>query len=148
MSEKKIVNILLADDDIDDRTFFKSALDAIPLETNLVTVVDGQQLMNYLSDNIDRLPNVLFLDINMPGKNGYECLAEIKKNEKMKDLPVIMYSTSKEQDKISVLFNTGADVYVHKPSRFSELVQVIYHALPIASENIFSNGKIKYVLNA
>lgn len=145
---KKILNILLADDDIDDQTFFKNALDAIPLETHLSTVADGQQLITYLTDNIDRLPHVLFLDINMPGKNGHECLAEIKKNEKMKDLPVVMYSTSKEKDKIDILFNVGADVYVHKPSRFSELIQVIYHALPLAAENIFSNGKIKYILNA
>lgn len=59
-----------------------------------------------------------------------------------------MYSTSKEQDKISILFNTGAEIYIHKPSHFSELIQVIYYALPIAAENVFSNGKIKYILNA
>ena len=147
MSNEKL-HILLADDDMDDRTFFKSALDAIPVEAHLSTVSDGDQLMAYLTDNIERLPHVLFLDINMPCKNGYECLAEIKKNEKLKDLPVVMYSTSNDHDKINILFKTGADVYVHKPSRFSELVQVIYHALPIAAENIFSNGKMKYILNA
>ena len=147
MSSEKL-HILLADDDMDDRTFFKSALDAIPVEAHLSTVSDGDQLMAYLTDNIERLPHVLFLDINMPCKNGYECLAEIKKNEKLKDLPVVMYSTSNDHDKISILFKTGADVYVHKPSRFSELVQVIHHALPIAAENVFSNGKMKYILNA
>jgi CheY-like chemotaxis protein len=104
--------------------------------------------MKYLNENIERLPNVLFLDINMPGKNGFECLAEIKQNEKLKDLPVVMFSTSNEQDKISILFKGGADIYVRKPAKFADLVQVIHHALPLATDNIFSNGKLKYVLNS
>ena len=144
----KKLHILLADDDVDDRNLFKKALDAIPVSTDLKTVDDGEQLMQYLSENTKHLPHVLFLDINMPGKNGFECLAEIKQNEKLKDLPVVMYSTANSQDKINILFKTGANIYVRKPSDFSELVQVIYHALPIAAENIFSNGKLKYILNA
>ena len=84
----------------------------------------------------------------MPRKNGFECLSEIKNNEALKDLPVVMYSTSGSKDKINILFNTGADVYIRKPSNFAQLVQVIHHALPMAAENIFSNGKLKYILNA
>lgn len=144
----KQLNILLADDDIDDCHFFKEALEALPQTTTLTTVNDGDELMNYLLENVERLPHVLFLDINMPRKNGFECLSEIKKNEELKDLPVVMFSTSGSKDKINVLFNTGADVYIRKPSNFAQLVQVIHHALPMAAENIFSNGKLKYILNA
>ena len=144
----KQLNILLADDDIDDCHFFKEALLALPLPTQLSIVHDGDELMNYLIEHVEHLPNVLFLDINMPRKNGFECLSEIKQNEKLKDLPVVMFSTSGAQEKISILFKTGADVYVRKPSNFAQLVQVIHHALPMASENIFSNGKLKYILNA
>ena len=147
MSLKKL-NILLADDDIDDCNFFKEALEALPITTELKTVHDGDELLNYLAENTTQLPHVLFLDINMPRKNGFECLAEIKHNDKLKDMPVVMFSTSKALDKINILFKTGADVYIHKPSNFSELVQVIHHALPMAAENIFSNGKLKYILNA
>lgn len=143
----KQMNVLLADDDIDDQNFFKKALEVVPLITNLTTVSDGEELMAYLSENSERLPHVLFLDINMPRKNGFECLKDIKANEKLKNLPVVMFSTSNSQDKISILFKTGADVYVRKPSDFLELVQVIHHALPVATENIFSNGKLKYVFN-
>jgi CheY-like chemotaxis protein len=142
------LNILLADDDIDDCHFFKEALLALPTPTQLNIVNDGDELMNYLIEHIEHLPNVLFLDINMPRKNGFECLSEIKQNEKLKDLPVVMFSTSGSQDKISILFKTGADVYIRKTSNFAQLVQVIHHALPMAVENIFSNGKLKYVLNA
>ena len=144
----KQLNILLADDDIDDCHFFREALEALPLTTKLTIVNDGEQLMNYLTENTDHLPHVLFLDINMPRKNGFECLSEIKHNDKLKDLAVVMFSTSNAQDKISILFKTGADVYIRKPSNFAQLVQVIHHSLPMAAENIFSNGKLKYILNA
>lgn len=144
----KQLNILLADDDIDDCHFFKEALEALPINTKLKTVHDGDQLMNYLTANEDHLPHVLFLDINMPRKNGFECLSEIKQDPKLKDLPVVMFSTSNEQNKIDILLKTGADIYIKKPSNFAQLVQIINHALPIAAENIFSNGKLKYILNA
>ncbi len=144
----KELNIVLADDDMDDCNFFKDALETLPQTTKLITVHNGDELMNFLLENTERLPHVLFLDINMPCKNGFECLSEIKNNEKLKDLPVVMFSTSGSQDKISILFKNGADVYIRKPSNFAQLVQVIHHALPMAAENIFSNGKLKYVLNA
>ena len=144
----KLLKVLLADDDVDDCHFFKEALSKLPITTQLETVNDGEQLMNYLKENTAHLPHVLFLDINMPRKNGFECLSEIKNHEKLKDLAVVMFSTSSTHDKIDILFKTGADVYIRKPSSFSELVQVIHHALPIAAENIFSNGKLKYILNA
>jgi len=144
----KQLNILLADDDTDDCNFFKDALEALPMSTKLSIVHDGDELMNYLLEQTGPLPHVLFLDINMPRKNGFECLAEIKHDEKLKDLPVVMFSTSRSQEKINILFKTGADVYIHKPSSFAQLVQVIHHALPMAAENIFSNGKLKYILNA
>ena len=147
MNIKKL-NILLADDDTDDCHFFAAALETLPISTQLKTVHDGDELMNYLIENEQYLPHVLFLDINMPRKNGFECLAEIKQDEKLKDLPVIMFSTSSEREKINILFKTGADVYIRKPGNFAQLVQVIQHALPIAAENIFSNGKLKYILNA
>ncbi len=144
----KKLSILLADDDIDDCHFFKEALEALPITTQLSTVHDGDELMNYLIEHNEHLPHVLFLDINMPRKNGFECLSEIKQDENLKDLPVVMFSTSGSQDKISVLFKTGADVYIRKPRNFAQLVQVIQHSLPMAAENIFSNGKLKYILNA
>lgn len=144
----KPLKILLADDDIDDCHFFKEALESLPQSNKLIIVNDGEELMKYLLDNIPRLPHVLFLDINMPRKNGFECLSEIKINENLKDLPVVMYSTSGSKDAINVLFKIGADVYIRKPSNFAQLVQVIHHALPMAAENIFSNGKLKYILNA
>ncbi len=139
------LNILLADDDTDDCIFFKEAIAELLPSTNFTAVHDGEQLMQLLTDETNKLPDVLFLDLNMPRKNGFECLAEIKHNKKLKNLPVVIFSTSFEQEKISVLFKTGADVYIRKPGNFAQLVKVIHHALPMATENIFSNGKLKYI---
>jgi len=84
----------------------------------------------------------------MPRKNGLECLSEMKQNEKLKDLPVVIFSTSNSRDKISTLFNTGAHIYIHKTGDFSQLKEVIRHALPIALEKISSKSEVKYILNA
>lgn len=143
----KQLNVLLADDDLDDCNFFKQALQELSISSQLKTVNDGEQLMNYLSD-AEHLPHVIFLDINMPRKNGIECLAEIKQNSKLKDIPVIMFSTSNSWETIDMLFKSGAHVYIRKPSDFAQLKQVIHHALPLAAEKIFSNGPLKYILNA
>jgi CheY-like chemotaxis protein len=91
---------------------------------------------------------MIFLDINMSCKNGIECLAEIKQNKKLAALPVIMFSTSNSWEAISKLFQSGSDVYIHKPNDFSQLKQVIHHALPMTAERIFSNSPLKYILNA
>jgi len=144
----KHLNILLADDDMDDCNFFKHALEELPLSALLTTVHDGQELMNYLDENSEQLPHVVFLDINMPRKNGMECLSEIKRNPKLKEIPVVMFSTSNSWDTINLLFKSGSHVYIHKPSDFAQLKQVIQHALPIAAEQTFSKNPLKYILNA
>lgn len=75
----KLFNILLADDDIDDCSFFKEALEKLSLNTIFNVVNDGEKLMFYLQKLTSELPDVLFLDLNMHRKNGFECLNEIKK---------------------------------------------------------------------
>ena len=146
--ELKQLNVLLADDDIDDCNFFKRALDALPVPTQLTTVYDGEELMAALNSETNQLPHVVFLDINMPRKNGFECLAELKQSSRLKDLPVIMFSTSNSRDAMNQLFKTGADVYIRKPGNFEQLKELIHHALPMATEKVFSNSQLKYILNA
>ena len=129
------LNILLADDDIDDRFFFEKALNEIPIATHLTIVRDGEQLMNYLFENSTHLPDVLFLDISMPRKTGIECLSEIKENKKLKDIPVVIFSTSYprdlkyEQNLIKILSVIGAQHYIRKPSDFAKLKEVIHNEL-------------------
>ena len=134
---KEHYNLLLADDDEDDCLFFKEALDEIAVSTNLSMVHDGVQLMDYLNTNNTNLPDVLFLDLNMPRKNGLECLEEIKNDEKLKTLPIIIFSTSLDSEIVNNLYQKGASYYIRKPGDFSKLKNVIEKALTVASENNF-----------
>ena len=122
-------NILLADDDTDDCIFFKEALDELPLSTQLTTVYDGEQLMHLLTQNTGKLPNVVFLDINMPRKKGCQCLYEIKRDDKLKQLPVVVFSTSFDKETVNQMYENGAHYYLRKPNSFSKLKEVISQAL-------------------
>lgn len=135
---KQNYNLLLADDDEDDCAFFKEALDELPVSTVLTTVNDGVELMEFLSKNgASKLPDILFLDLNMPRKNGSECLTEIKQIEELKDLPVIIFSTSLDMSIVDQMYEKGAAYYIRKPGDFTKLKKVIGDALKISSENNF-----------
>lgn len=130
----KQVNILLADDDPDDRHFFKEALNDFPLPVSLTTVPNGEHLMQLLLNETSELPDLLFLDLNMPRKNGFECLTEIKQNSKLKGLHVIIFSTSFEQDVVDLLYKAGAEHFIRKPSEFSQLKQIILQTLTLMTQ--------------
>ncbi len=121
---KEELDVLLADDDTDDCYFFKEALAELKLSINLTAVHNGEELMKLLKSEITMsdympLPDVLFLDLNMPRKNGFECLQEIKSSGYMKQLPVIILSTSFEQAVVNLLYTSGAQHFIRKPSDFS-----------------------------
>ena len=139
--------LLLADDDIDDCIFFKEALEELPFTSSLTTVNDGVELMQLLKRS-NNLPDMLFLDLNMPRKTGYECLSEIKSDDKLKNLPVIIISTSFEHDVVNSLYKEGADFYLCKPGDFSVLKQRIYSAVNLVANLPFKpRSKDKFVVN-
>jgi CheY-like chemotaxis protein len=105
--------------------------------------------MTYLFENSKNLPDVLFIDLSMPRKNGFECLTEIKENKKLKDLHVVMFSTSFPRDKnyeeniINMLFNIGANDYIRKSEDLAQLKQVIHNSLIKVEENYLPDGERK-----
>ena len=129
------LNILLADDDIDDCFFFGKALKELPLATHLKIMGDGEQLMAYLSQNSENLPDVLFLDLSMPRKTGFECLQEIFEDQKLKTIPIVVFTISYphnpdfEKEIINTLSGMGARHYIRKSTDFTKLKQDIYNAL-------------------
>ncbi len=141
----KQLNILLADDDVDDCIFFKKALEELLLATDVTVVNDGEKLMQQLTSKDSELPHVLFLDLNMPRKNGFECLAEIKQNEKLAALPVIIFSTSFEQGVVNQLYLSGAQYFIRKPSEFEQFKNIIHQTLFLIASQLASNktGKIR-----
>ena len=125
------LHIVLADDDEDDRLFFKEAFEEIKIKTIVDTVNDGVELMDFLNKPDLVLPHVLFLDLNMPRKNGLECLQEIRNNKKLKDLSVAIYSTSASEDDIEETFVKGANVYIKKPNDFNILKKILGEVITI-----------------
>lgn len=131
---KSNFQILLADDDEDDCMFFKDALDELSLSATLKTVRNGVELMDFLENNLSNLPQVLFLDLNMPRKSGTECLLEIKESEKLRRLPVIIYSTSSNLEVMDMLYCKGAQYYIRKPADFADLKFVINRTISLLKE--------------
>ena len=141
-------NILLADDDLDDCIFFKDALEDLQISATLLTVNDGEQLMNLLSAKSDDFPNALFLDLNMQRKSGFECLSEIKLIDKLKQIPVIIFSTSLNMEVVDLLYQKGAHYYIRKPQAYDELKKIILEAVTLTSQNkLIQPTKDKFILH-
>lgn len=125
----KTIKILLAEDDEDDFILFREAVNDYRETIFLNWVRGGEELMNALKKDIAELPDMIFLDINMPRKNGFECLTEIRQNENLKQLPVIIFSTSNDRALISWMYNAGANLYLNKPTDFKSLKENIQRAV-------------------
>ncbi|MBC7535834.1 MAG: response regulator [Ferruginibacter sp.] len=141
------INIILADDDKDDCLLFKDAVEELHLPVQLTTVHDGDELMQHLEVISKNLPYALFLDLNMPRKNGFECLTEIKKNSDFNKIPVIIYSTSYDQEKANIIYNEGAHYYICKPSDFEELKNMIHKAIMLLGKNNLQASKENFYIN-
>ncbi len=129
--DKSIFNIALADDDEDDRMLFEEVLEEIDIQTKLSLFKNGQELSDHLSLPDIMLPDLLFLDLNMPIKNGIQCLCEIRKNPRLNSIFIAIYSTSSSEKDIQNTFKHGADIYINKPNTFCEMLKVVEKALRI-----------------
>ncbi|WP_114751651.1 response regulator [Pleomorphovibrio marinus] len=147
MNQSKI-HVLLADDDEDDRLFFRDAINQLNLKTIVHTVEDGEELMVWLRDEGNPQPHVVFLDLNMPKKGGIECLEEIKSCPKLKDLSVAIYSTSSSQKDIEDSFVLGANIYIKKPNDFNELKKALSKVISMNWQFCTSGlNKESFILN-
>ncbi|MEO7977726.1 response regulator [Flavobacterium sp.] len=129
--QRNALHILLADDDEDDRLFFKDAFEEVKVQTKVEFVFDGLQLMEHLMNPDTKLPDILFLDLNMPKKTGKECLIEIKKTDRLKNLIIAIYSTSSSDEDIEDTFIHGANIYIKKPSDFNALKKIINEVITL-----------------
>jgi len=115
--------ILLVDDDSDDRAFFADAVAKTSDEISCITLSDGNLLLSTLAEN--GKPDVIFLDVNMPLLSGWDCLKLLKGHDTYKDIPVILYSTSKHHEEINKAKESGALCFYNKPTEFKGLITAI-----------------------
>ncbi len=119
--KEKIPYIYLVDDDKDDRDLFTEVLSELSLKTEIATFNNGVDLMANLLDQNQKLPDVIFLDLNMPLMNGEECLADIRREPQLYAIPVVIYSTYFDEHKVALLREKGADRYLQKPTSYDQL---------------------------
>jgi CheY-like chemotaxis protein len=131
-TEGKMITILLADDDPDDRKLTQDAFAENRLANILHCVEDGEELMDYLHrrgkyDNLrgESLPGLILLDLNMPRKDGREALKEIKADPELRRIPIVVLTTSKAEEDILRTYDLGVNSYVTKPVTFKSLVELI-----------------------
>lgn len=119
-----ISHILIIDDDSDDLELFSEALQECAPHIMLTKAVDGCEGINHLSDS-KPLPDLIFLDINMPKMDGWQCLEQIKNSETLNKIPIYMYSTSSHEEEKQRALNSGATSFITKPNSFKELVKIL-----------------------
>ncbi len=130
--EGKMITIVLADDDPDDRQLTEDAFSENRLANQLHCVEDGEELMDYLnrrgkyeSLRNEPLPGLILLDLNMPRKDGREALKEIKASPNLRRIPIVVLTTSKAEEDIVRSYDLGVNSYVTKPVTFKSLVELI-----------------------
>jgi CheY-like chemotaxis protein len=125
------MTILIADDDADDRMFLEQAMRQNGYDQDIRFVEDGEELMEYLKrqgrydEQNAPWPNMLILDLNMPRKNGFQALSEIKDDPKLRRLPVIVMTTSSADEDVVKTYNLGVNSFVTKPFNFNRLVEMV-----------------------
>ena len=129
MNSKVNKSIFLADDDEDDCMLFEDALREVCTTTELTTASDGVELINLMKTNVPPPPDLIFLDLNMPRKNGFECLELIRKTKQWKDIPIVIFSTTGQEDMVKKVYEQGANFFMRKPGSFPKLKQAIRQIL-------------------
>jgi CheY-like chemotaxis protein len=131
--KRRSVTILLADDDEEDRELTREALHEARLANEMRFVGDGQELMDYLrhegayaaGESSAPRPGVILLDLNMPKKDGREALAEIKGDEVLRSIPVVVLTTSKDEEDVLRTYDLGVNSFITKPVTFAGLVELM-----------------------
>ncbi len=124
-NQKAPLRVLLTDDDEGDRLVFKEIINEVDKDAIVQMVNDGAQLMDFLANENNPLPHIIYLDLNMPNMNGLECLKQIRSDEKYNDISIAIYSTSSSEKDIEASFLHGANIYIMKPGNYNELKQAL-----------------------
>lgn len=113
----KTKNIFLVDDDVDDQLFFTDALKEIDSGISCAIANNGREALEHLR-KMTLLPEILFLDLNMPFMNGYECLSQLKNEVRLSRIPVVIFTTSNDPKDAEITHQLGAEVFLSKPSEY------------------------------
>jgi len=141
----RYLNVLLVDDDAEDHEFFLYAINQAKSQTpiKIRTVKDGSKLSGELLNSYGRLPDIIFLDINLPSKNGHEILREIRNQKQLNDVAIVIFTTSSNEYDIQKAYANGANLYIRKPDNITELVATIERVFILNWKNYKPHSSIE-----
>jgi len=124
------VFILIAEDDADDRFLLQAAFEENGFTDKLHFVENGVEILDYLNSlgnktGVKKLPRFILLDLNMPKKDGREVLKEIKQNPELRKIPVVIFSTTNNEQEMRRCYELGANSYITKPNSFESLIKTV-----------------------
>jgi CheY-like chemotaxis protein len=125
----KRLHVFIADDDPEDLEFFEMALKEISERVKITTAKNGRELLDFIQIVI---PDIIFLDINMPCMNGIDCLAELRQVRHLEHVPIIMYSTATKAEHIDKSYSLGANLYIKKPVYFAAIKEELSRVLSLS----------------
>jgi CheY-like chemotaxis protein len=137
--KKKPLHIFLVDDDADDRQLFQEAMNEVDPFAKL-SLADGCDMLIKLAKIEMDKPDMILLDLNMPGLNGFECLDEIKNRKNFGNVPVIIYSTTANPEQVKKTYNKGATLYMQKPSSYEGIKVLMSKILTV---DLFDNSAVE-----
>lgn len=123
MSSQK--TFFIVDDDLDDQELFIEAVNEVDKSIRCLPYSNCEEALELMKSKKVNLPDIIFLDLNMPKLNGKQCLMELKKHEILRDIPVVIYTTSSEKRDIEETCRLGAAYFLTKPNKFEELCNAI-----------------------
>lgn len=126
---KPSINLFIVDDDADDRRLFIEAVKEVDEHIECTSAVNGEEALEMLKNPENLLPDFIFLDIRMPRINGKQCLSEIKKDNRLKDIPVVMFTTSRDVEESKELRKMGAYYFITKPNNPDEIFYLVSYVL-------------------
>jgi len=146
LASGSFLKILMADDDPDYHDLFRQVVVDVAPKARLESVFGFEEMFDYLEKHTKDLPDMIFLDINMPVRNGKECLSEIRKNKFLDKTPVIMFSISNYYKDVDETFSLGANLYVTKIVFFNDPVNILNKILNIDWKEYFPPTKEKFLM--
>jgi response regulator RpfG family c-di-GMP phosphodiesterase len=135
-NQARALHLIITDDDSDDQELFSMAISEISKNIKISLAENGTDLIKKLQEK--ELPDLIFLDLNMPGMNGIECLAKIRSTPSLAELPVLIYSTSANPEQIDEAYNNGANYYLQKPCSYREIQSLVTKVFSLSIDQLLN----------
>lgn len=142
----QVRNIVLADDDEDDCLLFQDVILDLNIIATITLAENGEKLLQILQNNSNEIPEVIFLDMNMPLRDGMECLKEIRKSPSLTNVPVVMLSTSSHSQTVEEAYNEGANLFIRKPDTFEKFRSILEYIFTMSPEKLMGLQKEMFLI--